>query len=778
MQIRGGSSSGEDVGQPAADYTLDVDYEDFQQYQVDETSPFYQLEEQCQESALQGKPLKTPSSSPSSVEASTGCSSEAAWHRQSPADNCTPSAVMASPSTEHVPPQNANLHAQNSLTDSPDSINFDTSSHAQNFSNYSHHTIDPAYQAACQLAAYQGASHPDQYLQYRASSQPDQRLQGLGIHGYDLRLPGMAARHEHTYQLISERGYAYQDTPDMPTQYAQIHESEPARQGATGFEDLHHVEDDGFVTEDGNVTSTTYPSPEQYAQSNSNVPSTPELSKVDHNNFTPVSANTPCSTNTPRSTSTPAYSRNSDNSPTTSSTVQHHNFNIPESASLPQLKMFKKPAQHLTHLQMVDESSHQPTMGLAEVFQPDGSMLKSLDYRDQSWQGRKDEYKGWTPYLDYADFPHVRKMLQDMRSDPLNQTPDNATIFTSLEQVNEWREEEKLKASRNNQVPENENELPRTPEEKAAIVKLLFKAFKTTVEAQSNADVLKPFNNHTHSNAHVEAVCWQLLEGAIERSKGGPLCYAYEPGKPVKSASDRNLSFAQRIDNLIQALMLEKSVGINLLRAPKVCDAVDYPSWLGKRTSNNRNLNNKKAEIAKLGKKKLEELTTEDTDNISRKFKATSRQPIKRAKRSREQIDEDSESIETSPSKRQSTLQSAYTTPVKRFATLNPGYNDYPTQVSPSPAPAVPHYNTPASQLGSPGPSITSSVRGEIAGYNLNGISQPNFQRSIPQSPLRHTASLSTSSLPSHGFNREYGIQDDINGANDMSFGGGGNMYY
>ena len=778
MQIRGGSSTGEDIGQPAADYTLDIDYEDFQQYQVDETSPFYQLEEQCQESALQGKPLKTPSSSPSSVEASTGCSSEAAWHRQSPADNCTPSAVMASPSTEHVPPQNANLHAQNSLTDSPNSINFDTSSHAQNFSNYSHHTIDPAYQAACQLAAYQGASHPDQYLQYRASSQPDQRLQGLGIHGYDLRLPGMAARHEHTYQLISERGYADQDTPDMPTQYAQIHESEPARQGATGFEDLHHVEDDGFVTEDGNVTSTTYPSPEQYAQSNSNVPSTPELSKVDHNNFTPVSANTPCSTNTPRSTSTPAYSRNSDNSPENSSTVQHHNFNIPKSASLPQLKMFKKPAQHLTHLQMVDESSHQPTMGLAEVFQPDGSMLKSLDYRDQSWQGRKDEYKGWTPYLDYADFPHVRKMLQDMRSDPLNQTPDNATIFTSLEQVNEWREEEKLKASRNNQVPENENELPRTPEEKAAIVKLLFKAFKTTVEAQSNADVLKPFNNHTHSNAHVEAVCWQLLEGAIERSKGGPLCYAYEPGKPVKSASDRNLSFAQRIDNLIQALMLEKSVGINLLRAPKVCDAVDYPSWLGKRTSNNRNLNNKKAEIAKLGKKKLEELTTEDTDDISRKLKATSRQPIKRAKRSREQIDEDSESIETSPSKRQSTLQSAYTTPVKRFATLNPGYNDCPTQVSPSPAPAVPHYNTPASQLGSPGPSITSSVRGEIAGYNLNGISQPNFQRSIPQSPLRHTASLSTSSLPSHGFNRDYGIQDDINAANDMSFGGGGNIYY
>lgn len=73
MQLHGESSPGEDISQPATDYTLDIDYEDFQQYQVDETSPFYQLEEQCQESALQGKPLKTSSSSPSGVEASTGC---------------------------------------------------------------------------------------------------------------------------------------------------------------------------------------------------------------------------------------------------------------------------------------------------------------------------------------------------------------------------------------------------------------------------------------------------------------------------------------------------------------------------------------------------------------------------------------------------------------------------------------------------------------------------------------------------------------------------------
>ena len=446
--------------------------------------------------------------------------------------------------------------------------------------------------------------------------------------------------------------------------------------------------------------------------------------------------------------------------------------------------MFKKQAQLWTPEQLVDESTHQPTMDLQVItLQHENSKLDrlkvmSMDYRDRSWQGRDDDHKGWTPYLDYADFPDILKMLQDMRSDPVGQMPDNATIFTSLEKVNEWREKQKLSASRDGQEPQNENELPRTPEEKAAIVKLLFKAFKCTIEAQSNSDVLKPFNNHTHSNAHVEAVCWQLLESAIERSKGGPLCHAYEPGKPAKSASDRNLGFAQRINHLINALMWEKSVCINLLRAPKIYDAVDYPSWLSKRTSNNRNLNNKKAEIAKLGKKKLEELETEDAEDIPRKLKATSRQPIKRAKRSREQFGEDSESIETSPSKRQSTLQSAYTTPVRRFATLNAGYTDQMTHSSPSPAPAVPHYNTPASQLGSPGPSITSSVRGDIAGYNLNGLSQPNFQRSIPQSPLRHTASLSTSSLPSHGFNREYGIQDDINGANDMSFGGGGNMYY
>ena len=743
MQVHGGSSSGEDISLPVADCLLNIDYDQYIQYQPDEASTF----EQTEEPTLQGNSPKTPSDSPSSAEAGVGCCSEATWDRQSPANNFTPNAVMASPSTEHAPLQNADLHAENNLTGSPESSNLDTSNHGQHFSNSSNHTIDLASQAAHQLA-YQPALHPDQYLQ------------GLGIQ-YEPDLSFlMAASDDHNQFLMPERGCA------------------------TGFEDLYHADGQGNVTEGGSVNSTTYPSPEQYARSNSNVPGTFDFPKVDHNKFVPISANTPCSADTPRSTSTPAYSRNSDDSPGDMSTAHHPNFNISKSTSWPPL--FKKPAQTLTPEQMVDKDSHRPTMDLVEVsLQHENSKYEktkvpSMDYRDRSWQGRSDNYEGWTPYVKYADFPDTLDMLRNMRSRPVDYMPDNATIFTSLEQVNEWREKEKLKAPRGNQDPQKEEELPQTPEEKAAIVKLLFKAFKSTVDGQSNSDVLKAFDNSSHSNAHVEAICWQLLEATIERSKGGPLCHAYEPGKAAKSAADRNLSFAQRIDNLINALMWEKSVCVNLFRAPKVCDAVDYPSWLGKRTSNNRNLNNKKAEIAKLGKKKLEELVNEEGEDIPRRLKTTSRGPIKRAKRSREQFDEHSDSVEISPPKRQSTLLSAYTTPVKTIATLNAGYNDHPTQVSPSHSPAVSQYNTSPSQFASSTPSTTASVRGDIAGYNFNGISQPNFPRSIPQSPspLRKTASLSTGNLPLQSYNQDYGQQEVFHDANDsLNFGDGDNFY-
>lgn len=328
-------------------------------------------------------------------------------------------------------------------------------------------------------------------------------------------------------------------------------------------------------------------------------------------------------------------------------------------------------------------------------------------------------------------------------------------------------EKERKKACRNQEAQDDE-EIPRTADEKAAIVKLLFKAFKSTVEGQSNPQVQRPFEHQVHSNAHVEAVCWQLLEAAIQRSEGGPLGYAYEPEKGTKSALDRSSSFAQRIDDLIHALMWEKSVCINLLKAPKVIDAVDSPSYLGKRTANNRLLNGKKAEIAKLGKKKLEELEEEHADDFPRKISAATRPSSKRGKRSKNHLDDDdSESREESPPKRHSPDRTAYTTPAQRFAAFN-SFDGYPSQVTPSSSQMASNNSTPPQRFASPSLSTTGSIRADMSGYSLNGLSQPNFTRSIPQSPLRQSASLSgvgTQHLPPHRYSAEYA--DDFLFAND-----------
>lgn len=70
-------------------------------------------------------------------------------------------------------------------------------------------------------------------------------------------------------------------------------------------------------------------------------------------------------------------------------------------------------------------------------------------------------------------------------SDLSEYMPDNGTIFKSLQQVVEWRVNERNKSCRN-QDPQGDEELPRTDGEKAAIVRTLFKAFKSTINGKSS----------------------------------------------------------------------------------------------------------------------------------------------------------------------------------------------------------------------------------------------------------------------------------------------------
>jgi hypothetical protein len=487
---------------------------------------------------------------------------------------------------------------------------------------------------------------------------------------------------------------------------------------AGSLEKTHHSSSEGSHDEGYNVGFAT--NQLQWGTATQNMPNADQNSSQV---YTDETSSSHCSNHSSRSMS--AYA--------------HIHGAMPKSNSCPDFA-FKMP---LSRLQMVTEDTHRPTLPLTPIALQhktnEGKVVESMDYRDSSWQGRSDEHSGCTPYVKFADFPSIKEMLQEMRDDPESQTPDTATIFASIEQVQEWREKERVKGSRGHKIQDN-NELPKTKEEKAAIVKLLFKAFKTTVEGQSNQNVQIAFENQVHSNAFVEAVCWQLLEAAILRSKGGPLSNAYEQGNKTKSAKDKESGFADRVDALIQALMWEKSVCNNLLKAPKVEDAVDSPNYIGKRTANNRTLNGKKAEVAKLGKEKMKELEAANGDVVK-----TTRGPKKGKRTKAEFEDGDSESTEESSSKRRSPERNVYSTPRHGRTNRASGRIGYPGQITPTSSQRFSHNSTPSVLSASPAPSTTASIRAHVNGYNLNGIPPLDFggqHPRVPPSPLRQPAML------------------------------------
>lgn len=579
--------------------------------------------------------------------------------------------------------------------------------------------------------------------------------QGLGIQGlsyetsyhstYDSSASGMTYMQDSASYAMAEHEVAGKDHGHLAdTKYAQtagIEFTHPATYPEPKYNSLGSV---AFKSR-YNTSIFNHPNFEECPRATKNALLTPELSNVEYNNYTPRTINTPTS------------SVNSDYSPST--TGAYPSTRYYKSVPPQKFAAFGKPAKLLTALQMVDEATHQPTMDLVKVILPfnEDKEVNSMDYRDASWQGRSDEYKGYTPYVEFADFLPVLDLLRDMRSDTKEHMPDTATIFTGIQEVEQWRQNEWRKSPRT-QDDQNEEELPQSQEEKAAIVKLLFKAFKTTVDGQSNPRVMAPFDAQIHPNAHVEAMCWQLLEETIRRSRGGPLTYVYEPGKATKSAGNRDLSFAQRIDALIAALVTEKSICTSLISAPKVVDFVDYPSYLKARTGGNRILNKRKAAVARLGKIMMLEREREAGGGSGRKAKTAARTPTKRGKRSSEHLDadiDDSDSTRSSPPKRRSPEKNPFITPARQFAAINElSYeaDNYPAQVTPM-----------ASANNSPPASATSSIRGFMSKYNIDSLSTQRGNRSndfqqYAQYPSRSPPAhpIDTSALPPHRFTAGY----------------------
>ncbi|GAB1199559.1 hypothetical protein APSETT444_008909 [Aspergillus pseudonomiae] len=193
--------------------------------------------------------------------------------------------------------------------------------------------------------------------------------------------------------------------------------------------------------------------------------------------------------------------------------------------------------------------------------------------------------------------------------DPLNNNVDVDTYYASLEEANESQRPSV-------RLPEDPT-IPRTQVQKRAIVKQMCNAMASTHRAQDNKPMIKPFKEGRYSDRRMEAACWQVLvsrkcrflatlltyfeETAIERHTFGPLLSAFD----VKPKNHEVVTFATRIDKIIECLMLHKTICKHLLDPLYVYHFVDDPVQAEKRVVANRLLNKRKGEVMNAGKQVL-----------------------------------------------------------------------------------------------------------------------------------------------------------------------------
>ncbi|KAE8145697.1 hypothetical protein BDV25DRAFT_144407 [Aspergillus avenaceus] len=191
-----------------------------------------------------------------------------------------------------------------------------------------------------------------------------------------------------------------------------------------------------------------------------------------------------------------------------------------------------------------------------------------------------------------VDVPIIIRDYQKLM-DPVNNNVDIDTHYSSLDEANE--------SQRSSAKLPDDPTVPRTQVQKRAIVKQMCNAMASTQHAQDNKPMIKPFKDGRYNQTRMEVACWQVLESAIERHTFGPLLRAFD----VKPKSNEMVTFAQRIDKILECLLLHKTICKHLLDPLYVYHFVDDPIQAEKRVVANRLLNKRKGEVMSAGKQVL-----------------------------------------------------------------------------------------------------------------------------------------------------------------------------
>jgi hypothetical protein len=128
--------------------------------------------------------------------------------------------------------------------------------------------------------------------------------------------------------------------------------------------------------------------------------------------------------------------------------------------------------------------------------------------------------------------------------DPVRSGVDTSTYFSSIEEAN-------LSVAPHHHVNLEDDTIPRSDEQKKAIVKAISNAIASHDQSGDGITVTKPFRDGKYPPDRIEITAWNVLESCIARHNIGPLLATFG----VKSKGSANLTnFAERMSKILYCL--------------------------------------------------------------------------------------------------------------------------------------------------------------------------------------------------------------------------------
>jgi hypothetical protein len=184
------------------------------------------------------------------------------------------------------------------------------------------------------------------------------------------------------------------------------------------------------------------------------------------------------------------------------------------------------------------------------------------------------------------------------KGDP-EEKQETPLIFTSLNKVKEWREEQQsYRKMADPTIPHGEIA-------KGLLVQHMVKSFKYAGKAARelcNQNVIPQVDRIKEHPKAIQAVCWELLDHTINRCTGTSLAAGYCPAKFSKTQA----MFKVRIRAIIETLRVNKKICKHVFDVPFDKKLVDDPWKELKKTENNQRCNDLKQGQLRAGKEILE----------------------------------------------------------------------------------------------------------------------------------------------------------------------------